>query len=284
MGKGTDNLRYREMKTAEGTYIPEIDVEYPEDRPDAHIIGVRYDGRQVTLDEHYPYYDNSFKYRFNHALNRFMLRCLVIPVNHVRYGLKIEGKENLRKYKAQLKDGALTVCNHVYRWDLTCVLDAIGNRNLWFPIYGEHLRGKDAWFIRYLGGIPIPDNYAGMRPFDAAFDEYRKKKEWLHVFPEAASWKFYTPIRSFKKGAFTMAWKYNIPVIPFVISYRPRTGIYRLFDKPEVPLLTLHVGTPIFPDVTKPRKEETARLLHEAHAQMVSMAGIIDNPWPEEAN
>ena len=50
MGKGTDNLRYREMKTAEGTYIPEIDVEYPEDRPDAHIIGVIYDGRQVTLD------------------------------------------------------------------------------------------------------------------------------------------------------------------------------------------------------------------------------------------
>ena len=69
-----------------------------------------------------------------------------------------------------------------------------------------------------------------------------------------------------------------------MISYRPRTGIYRLFDKPEIPLLTLHVGTPIFPDVTKPRKEETARLLHEAHAQMVSMAGIIDNPWPEEAN
>lgn len=272
------------MKTVEGTYIPEIDVEYPEDRSDAHIIGVRYDGRKVTLDEHYPYYDNSFRYRFNHALNRFLLHCLVIPVNRVRYGLKIEGKENLRKYKAQLKDGAMTVCNHVYRWDLACVLDAIGNRNLWFPIYGEHLRGKDAWFIRCLGGIPIPDNHAGMRPFDAAFDEYRKKKEWLHVFPEAASWKFYTPVRSFKKGAFTMAWKYNIPVIPFVISYRPRTGIYKLFDKPEIPLLTLHVGTPIFPDVTKPRKEETARLLHEAHAQMVSMAGIIDNPWPEEAN
>lgn len=271
------------MKTVEGTYIPDVDIEYPEDRSDAHIAGVRYDGRQVTLDENFPYYDNSFKYRFNHALNRIMLRCLVIPVNRVRYGLKIEGKENLRKYKAQLKDGAMTVCNHVYRWDLACVLDAIGNRNLWFPIYGEHMRSKDAWFMRYLGGIPIPETRSGMRPFDTAFDEYRKSKEWLHVFPEAASWKFYKPIRSFKKGAFSMAWKYGIPVIPFVISYRKRTGIYRLFDKPEIPLLTLHVGTPIFPDVTKPRKEETERLLHEAHTQMVSMAGIIDNPWPAEA-
>ena len=148
MGKGTDNLRYREMKTAEGTYIPEIDVEYPEDKSDAHIIGVRYDGRQVTLDENYPYYDNSFKYRFNHALNRCMLHCLVIPVNRVRYGLKIEGKENLRKYKAQLKDGAMTVCNHVYRWDLACVLDAIGNKNLWFPIYGGSYAALEAFRFR----------------------------------------------------------------------------------------------------------------------------------------
>ena len=271
------------MKTVAGTYIPDIrEVEYPEDRSDAHIAGVRYDGRQVALDETFPYYDRSFKYRLNHALNRLLLRCVVVWVNRVRYGLRIVGRDNLKKNKALLKDGALTVCNHVYRWDLACVLDAIGNRNLWFPIYGDHMRGKDAWFMRYLGGIPIPETRAGMRPFDAAFDEYRKKKEWLHVFPEAASWKFYTPIRSFKRGAFSMAWKYNIPVVPFVFSYRPRTGIYKLFDKPEIPLLTLHVGTPIVPDTTRPRKEEVTRLLHEAHAQMVSMAGIVKNPWPAE--
>lgn len=282
MGKGIDNLRYREMKTEEGVYLPDVDIEYPEDRSDAHIAGVRYNGTEVALDETYPYYDGSFRYRFNHFLNRALLRVIVIPVNRVRYGLKIVGKENLKAYKAQLKDGAMTVCNHVYRWDLTCVLDAIGNRNLWFPIYGEHLRGKDAWFMRYLGGVPVPESRSGMRPFDAAFDEFHRRKEWLHVFPEAASWRFYAPIRSFKKGAFTMAYKYGIPVIPFVISYRRRTGIYRLFDKPEVPLLTLHVGTPIFPDVSRPRKEECGRLLREAHSQMVSMAGITVNPWPAE--
>lgn len=33
----------------------------------------------------------------NHALNRFLLRCVVIWVNRVRYGLKIVGKENFRK-------------------------------------------------------------------------------------------------------------------------------------------------------------------------------------------
>ncbi len=282
MGKGIDNQRYRDMVMVEGSYTPDIDIEYPEDCSDARIAPVRYDGRQVVLDENFPYYDRSFKFRLNHALNRALLRCVVIYMNRVRYGLKIVGKENLKKNKALLKDGAMTVCNHVYRWDLACVLDAIGNRNLWFPILGEHMKGKDAWFMHYLGGIPIPETRAGMRPFDAAFDEFRKKKEWLHVFPEAASWKFYTPIRSFKKGAFAMAYKYNIPVIPFVLSYRPRTGVYKWFDTPDVPLLTLHVGTPIVPDISKPRKEETSRLLREAHAQMVSMAGIISNPWSAE--
>ena len=282
MGKGIDNLRYREMKTEEGVFVPDIDIEYPEDRSDEHIAEVRYDGTEVILDETYPYYDTSLKYRVNHALNRTLLRLFVIPVNRVRYGLKIVGKKNLRAYRKQLKGGAMTVCNHVYRWDLACVLDAIGNRNIWFPIYGEHLRGKDAWFMRYLGGVPIPESRSGMRPFDEAFDRFREKKEWLHMFPEAASWRFYTPIRSFKKGAFSMAWKYNIPVLPFVLTYRRRTGIYNLFDKPDVPLLTLRVGTPIFPDTAKPRKEECERLLREAHAQMVSMAGIISNPWPAE--
>ena len=31
MGKGTDNVKYREMEVNEGVYIPEYEIEYPED-------------------------------------------------------------------------------------------------------------------------------------------------------------------------------------------------------------------------------------------------------------
>lgn len=282
MGKGIDNIKYREMEVEPGVFLPDIDIEYPETDSTERIAPVRYDGRTVVLDENYPYLDKSFHYRFNHFLNRTLLCCVVRWMNRVRYGLKIEGRENLKPYKKQLENGAMTVCNHVYRWDLACVMDAIGMRRLWFPIYGEHMRGKDMWFMHYLGGIPVPETRAGMRPFDAAFDEFHRRKEWLHVFPEASSWRYYAPIRSFKKGAFSMAYKYNIPVIPFVLTYRPRTGIYKLFDKPDVPLLTVHVGTPILTDGSAPRKAEISRLLNEAHAQMVKMAGIVKNPWPAE--
>ena len=152
MGRGKDNIRYREMEVAEGTYIPDCDVCYPEQDPDEHIMPVRYDGTEVVLDENYPYLDDSFRYRFNHFMNATLLRLLVMHVNRLRYGLKVEGREKLRRNKALLRNGAITVCNHVYRWDLSCVLHAIRPHRTWFPIYGEHLRGKDAWFMRYLGG------------------------------------------------------------------------------------------------------------------------------------
>lgn len=280
MGRGTDNIKYKELEVKDDIHIPEIDIEYPEDDSSKKIAGVRYNGTDVTLDETYPYLDDSFEYRWNHFWNRFLLTLVVKPLNRIRYGLRIDG--NLKLYRSTFPEGAITVCNHVYRWDLVCILNALGFKNIWFPIYGDHMRSKDAWFMRNVGGIPVPESKNGMRPFNEAFDELHRRKEWIHVFPEAASWLFYKPIRSFKKGAFTMAFKYGMPIIPCVISYRKRTGIFRLFDKKHIPLLTLNVGTPILPDTTRARKDEVTRMLKEAHRQMVEMAGIVNNPWPAE--
>lgn len=80
-------------------------------------------------------------------------------------------------------------------------------------------------------------------------------------------------------GTFNMAYKYALPIIPTVISFRPRTGWRKLFSKDE-PLLTIHVGDPIIPNLNTPRKEETARMRDLAHKAMHEMAGIVSNPWP----
>ena len=76
-----------------------------------------------------------------------------------------------------------------------------------------------------------------------------------------------------------MAYRYSIPVIPMMISFRPRTGWRRFFSKDE-PLLTIHVGDPIVPDTKASRKEEPARMRDAAHKAMLDMAGIVTNPWP----
>ena len=77
-----------------------------------------------------------------------------------------------------------------------------------------------------------------------------------------------------------MAYKYDIPVIPLVYSYRERKGLYRLFGKRNEPCVTLHVGEPIFFDKNANRKEELLRVCTMAHKNMEQMAGIEVNPWP----
>jgi 1-acyl-sn-glycerol-3-phosphate acyltransferase len=76
-----------------------------------------------------------------------------------------------------------------------------------------------------------------------------------------------------------MAYKYALPIVPLIITFRPRTGWRRFFSKNE-PLLTIHVGDPIVPDPKAARKDEAARMRDLAHKTMLDMAGIVSNPWP----
>lgn len=277
-----DNPKYKEMTVKTGTFIPDIPIDFPVDDPAAHLLEPAPALKEIAFDDTYPYLDDSFDARWQMFKCYFGLELFGFLVNKIRYGVKVVGRSKMRKYRKLFKNGAMTVCNHVYRWDYVSILWAIRHHRLWAPMYAPHFRGKDAWFMRSIGGIPIPEERSGLRRFNEAFDELHRRKEWIHVFPESCRWDWYTPIRSFKPGAFNMAYKYGIPVIPLVISYRERKGIYKLFGDESTPLVTISVGDPLIPDTNANRKEEVARLGHEAHARMVEMAGIIHNPWPAE--
>lgn len=262
---------------AEAPYIPETGIRYP-DNPHDFLLHPKH-LREVTVDEKFPFLDKSLKARLYSKLIYTIIFFVVFWLNPLRYGLKIVGKENISKNRKLFKNGAITIGNHVYRWDFLSILQAVKFRRLWFPARAENLAGSDANIIRGAGGIPIPSGSTAMRKFNEAFDELHEKKKWLHFFPEGSRWDFYAPIRPFHKGAFAMAQKYNIPIIPFAFSYREPTGFYKWF-KVKHPLITLHVGTPIVPNSELSRKESILQMLKDAHAQIVQMAGIRENPWP----
>ena len=118
-----------------------------------------------------------------------------------------------------------------------------------------------------------------MRKFDEAFDKFHEQKEWIHVFPEEVRWDYYPYLRPFRKGAFSMAYKYQIPVLPLVITFRERKGLYKLFGKADTPLMTVNILEPVLPQKGARRKEEVVRMRKEAHAKMVERMGV-DNIWP----
>lgn len=262
-------------------YIPDLGLLYP-DKPDAHFIECKI-VEPFVVDETYPFLEKKLLCRLWSTLTYACIFTLVFFIAPIKYGLKIEGRENLRKHKKLLKNGALTVSNHVYRWDFLGVLQAVRYRRLWFPAWKENFGTKDKNLIRLVGGIPIPDTIKAMGKFNEAFDTLHKKKKWIHVFPESSNWPYYVPIRPFKKGAFTIAQRYNLPVIPMAFSYRKPKGLLKLFLK-EKPAITLRVGEPLVMDSSLSRKEAVLSMRKLCHQKVLELAGITNNIWPSEGD
>ena len=274
----TTEEQYKKLKVTPGTYVPNTGIEYPED-PSIRMVRPTNFTHPFVMDENYPYYEDNFHYWLNYVLDYAKFWVLVHPLLKILYGLKVERNGIMKRYKKEFRNGAITICNHCFRWDVPSVIAAT-RKHFWIPMIGENMMTDDYWHMKYIGGIPVPSTMAAMKKYNEAFDKHHELGHWFHVFPEGINWKWYKPLKPFYKGAFSMSYKYNMPLLPLYINSRPRTGIYKLFGKKDEPLLTISIGEPIFPDTTKPRKVEVDRLRDIAFERMLKMAGIEENVWP----
>jgi 1-acyl-sn-glycerol-3-phosphate acyltransferase len=261
---------------------------YPEN-PDEHIDYGRNKKNRIplVLDENYPYLDKSLYFKFRSVLQQFIIYTACRTLSYIRFGMRIEGRDKLRKNRDLFKNGAMTVANHVLRWDYIMVLLAIRYRWLYVPVWKENLEGSDRNMIRWAGGIPVPSQLHLIRYFNQAFDELHKRRAWIHAFPESANWHYYPYIRPFKKGVFSMAVKYQLPIIPMAFCWRPAKGLQTLLNqirKTDNPSVTLRIGEPIVMDFSMKRREAVQWLRAETHKRIIELAGVRDNPWPAEGD
>lgn len=279
-----NNPRYRDLVLRPGTVIPQLLDDYPADDPYVRLYRPEYI-RDISFDEHYPYIDDSRRGRFLRVFGNYLvLRTVVWMKLRFGMGLHVEGRHWLRQYRQQLAGGAITIANHCHRHDCESILLAVNSYlpRTRIPMFAANFNTKDKTFLEMVGGVPIPPTEMGMaamKRFNEAFDEFHRRGYWFHIFPEACKWNWYKPLRPFQKGAFSMAHKYGMPLVPCMITWRPRTGIYRLFGAKDVPLMTVRIGEPIIPDASAPRKAEVDRLLSEAHRQMCDLGDILRDSW-----
>ncbi|MCM1322105.1 MAG: 1-acyl-sn-glycerol-3-phosphate acyltransferase [Bacteroides sp.] len=273
----------QEHKVKDGTFIPKVDYEIPE-FPDESVRHPK-KVRTVSIDENYPFLDTSFKARALHVGITFGIKTLVRFLSKIRFDLRIEGKEHLRKNKKLLKNGAMTICNHVHRWDYCFCLMATGHGRHYFPAKSANLETSDHLIIRGAGGIPIPNTIKAMHKFNEAFDEIASEKKWIHFFPEVACWSYYEPIRPFKLGAFKMAYKYGYPIVPLAIFYREPCGLRKLFGIKH-PFITIKIGEVIPTNNTEhiSKNEFCKKLRIKTHQTICALAGIERNCWNAEGD
>ena len=252
-------------------YRHNLNFTYPE-RSDAHMLTLKAT-REIKLDSDYEYLPHGFLFGVKRAAVAALLHTIVFPVMHLTHGLRIYGKENLRKHKKELKNGAITISNHVFMWDYLCVLKAIRPHISYFPAWKTNFESGFQPLMRIIGGIPIPEgDIHAMHKFKRSLDEVVESGKWLHVFPEGSLWYFYPDIRPLKPAVFQYAVKYQKPLIPISMSFRPRRGFRKIFGKG--PFVDLHIAEPMYADPTLPPREAAYELRARAYHVMQVMNGI----------
>ena len=245
---------------------------YPEDT-DRHYLGVK-KNNGLVFDVNYPYIDTSKKFRRSENFTRFLLNVVVFPMTYIRFGLKIEGKENLKKYKDVISKGVVSVCNHIHMWDYLGILATIRPIRAHVLTWAPNIRGENSKMLRSVGAIPIPENdMQATYKYMEVVNNYLNSGGWLHIYAEGSMWEYYQPIRPFKRGAAYFACENNKPVIPLVYSYRKPGWFRKTFFK-QYAKMTLHVGEPIYPNLALSRTAMEIDLTKRMHDACCLLSGV----------
>ena len=181
----------------------------------------------------------------------------------------MEGGENLRL----LKDtGAVITCNHFGIPDnyilYHCIQKSLKKKRLYKVIREGNYTGFGGLFgflFRNCNTLPLSSNRRTMVNFMSAADTLLRRGEAVLIYPEQGMWWNYRKPRPFKIGAFKIAVRAGVPVLPtFVTMKDDETKL----DEHNYPLqhYTLHVMPPVYPDKTLSEKQAAEKMKEDTFA------------------
>ena len=257
---------------------------YPEYTDQHYLVVKKNNG--LVFDENYPYIDNSKGFRFKRWWVRVLLYLIVFPLSIPYMGLRIKGRKNLKKYKSELSNGAITVSNHVHMWDYIAIMKALRPKETRVLVWAPNIRGENGALARLVGGIPIPDgNLGGKVASNKAVEQYVKDGGILQIYAEGSMWECYPYIRPFHTGAFSLACRLNKPILPIGFSFRKPSWIRRHIFNQEV-AITLKVGEPLYKDEALSESEQRIDLAKRCHNAVCLLSDVDpkENPYEEIFN
>ncbi len=206
------------------------------------------------------------------GFQRFFYFAFAIPLLSLlcklMFGLQIKGRESL-----SLAGGAVLVCNHVHYLDSAMVAVAARGRHVTFATLDQNFRLPVAgWLLKQFGCLPVGATLKGTKQFLEQAERLLAQGNLVGIFPEGNLEEYHSSLQEFQRGAFVLAAKAEVPVIPLAILQRPVKWYRKLFHRK--PFLTLQVGKPIYaPEGWKPR-EQALYLQEEAYRRMACALGI----------
>lgn len=178
----------------------------------------------------------------------------------------IKGLENLEN----VKTGAMITCNHFNPNDFLTIeqvfrkTSQIKTKKLYKVIReGNYTNfpGFPGFLFRNGDTLPLSANTSTMIEFMKAVDTILQRGDFILIYPEQSMWWNYRKPKPLKIGAYKLAAKNNVPVIPIFITMEDSDIIGD--DGEPVQEYTVNIAKPIYPDENLSIKENTEKMREE---------------------
>ena len=183
---------------------------------------------------------------------------------------EIRGLENMEG----LESGALITCNHFNPFDSFAVEEAFRNAKLnkkqkLFIVLREgnytNFPGFYGFLFRNCNTLPLSSNKRTMVKFMEAADIILQRGDFILIFPEQSMWWNYKKPKPLKIGAYKIAARNNVPILPIFITMEDSNVMGE--DGFYVQEYTVNIGKPIFPDENLTEKENL-EIMKEKNAKV----------------
>lgn len=173
---------------------------------------------------------------------------------------EINGIENLQK----VETGAMITCNHFNPFDSFSIeqvfrLSGKSKEKKLYKVIREgnytNFPGLYGFFFRNCDTLPLSSNKRTMIEFMKAVDTILQRGDFILIYPEQSMWWNYRKPKPLKPGAFKLASKNNVPVIPIFITMEDSNIIGE--DGFPVQEYIINIGEPIYPNDTLSDRENT---------------------------
>ncbi len=220
--------------------------------------------QKTEIIENYLKNKDSIKYKINNKVARTIASAVTWTQNR---DTEIKDIENIK----DIKTGAIITSNHFNPLDNTIVRKftrKAGKKRLF--VVGQEtnlaMKGILGFLMNYADIIPISTQVSYMKKeFPQIIESILKKNNFILIYPEQEMWFNYRKPREPKPGAYYYAAKNNVPVISCFVE---------IIDKDEKDTdefnkvkYVIHVLKPIYPDMKKTIKENTAEMLRRDYEQ-----------------
>lgn len=180
-----------------------------------------------------------------------------LAINYYEKAIK-EGKFIIKEIKGienylSVDGGAVITCNHFSEYDnyaiYRAIRDYLPKGHQLYKVIREgnftNFKGIYGLFFRHCNTLPLSSNLETMKKFLRSVDVLLKRGEKILIYPEQAMWWYYRKPRPMKSGAFKMAVKSKVPVIPSFITMEDTDKLSE--DGYPIQAFTVWFLPPIYP-------------------------------------